>query len=104
MTNLKLFMMFEYGVSLQLVKNPNWEWMGQVTCPTVYFHPEESVHEFVGELFLKNYQINFLPFTDPVRLPERETVFFLVRHEPDGIWDRQTNTRWAYPAKGTRVR
>ena len=103
MTNLKLFMMFEGGVSTQLIANPRWQYMSD-TKVTVYFHPEESVHELVGELFLKNYTINFIPFNDPVRLPERESVFFLVRVEPEGNWDRQNNCRWAYPAKGTRVR
>lgn len=96
-------MMFEGGVSTQLIANPSWELMS-IYKATVYFHPEESVHELVGELFLKNYTINFIPFNDPVRLPEYKTVFFLVRHEPDGCWDARTKTRWAIPAKGTRVR
>lgn len=103
MTNLKLFMMFEGGVSTQLIANPRRERMS-IDKVTVYFHPEESVHEFVGELFLKNYTINFIPFNDPVLLPERETVFFLVRHEPEGLWNQMDKQRMAVPAKGTRVR
>lgn len=102
MSNLEVFMMFESGVTPTLLSNPNWELMSK-NKDTVYFHPEDSVHEFVGELFLKNYDITFHPFTDPVQLPERKTVFFLVRQEPDGVWDRANDCRWAFPAKGTRV-
>lgn len=108
--NLKLFMMYEGGVSTQLIatgKNthliasPRWEFMSG-KGDIVYFHPEESVHEFIGELFLKGYAINFIPFNDMTLLPERKTIFFLVRQEPEGLWiDGQ---RWAEPAKGTRVR
>ena len=103
MSSLKVFMMFESGVTPTLLSNPNWELMTK-NKDTVYFHPEESVHEFVGELFLKNYTINCIPFTDPILLPERKTVFFLVRHAPEGNWDMANKQRYAVPAKGTRVR
>lgn len=99
--NLKVFMMYEGGVSTQLLSHPNWLLMSEKR-DIVYFHPEESVHEFIGELFLKGYAINFIPFNDMTLLPERKTIFFLVRKEPEGLWiDGQ---RWAEPAKGTRVR
>lgn len=94
-------MMFDGGVSTQLIANLNWELMS-INRDTVYFHPEESVHELVGELFLKNYAINFHPFNDTTQLPNNKTVFFLVRKEPDGLWI--DGKRYAEPAKGTRVR
>lgn len=100
---LKLFMMYSYGVTMQLVSNPNWEWMSKSSNPTIYFHPDEEGHAFVGDKLLKNYNIKFLPFNDPVELPDDTTVFFLVRHEPEGMCDLKNNTRWAFPAKGTRV-
>lgn len=100
MSNLKLFMMFGTGVSTQLINNPRWNVMSD-TKVTVYFHPEDSVHEFVGELFLKGYAINFIPFNDLTLLPVNKTVFFLVRKEPEGLWI--DGKRWAEPAKGTRV-
>lgn len=96
--NLKLFVVFDSSVSPQLISNPKWKVISD-HGRTVYFHPEESTHEFVGELFLKNYTVNFIPFTGPVTLEERETVFFLVRKEPDGV--RLDGVRTIIPAKGT---
>lgn len=101
MSSLKLFMMYKHGVSLTLVCSPNWKGLS-LDKATVYFHPEESVHEFVGELFLKNYSINFVPFTEKVVVRPDVTVYFLVRKEPDTLW--MYGQRWAIPAKGTRVR
>lgn len=96
--NLKLFAVFDSSVSPQRVNNPKWDVISNLGN-TVYFRPEEATHEFVGELFLKNYSINFIPFIGPVTLEERETVFFLVREEPDGV--RLDGVRTIIPAKGT---
>lgn len=96
--NLKLFAVFDGSVSTQLISNPKWKVISD-HGRTVYFHPEEATHEFVGELFLKNYSINFIPFTGPVTLEEREIAFFLVRDEPDGV--RLDGVRTIIPAKGT---
>lgn len=98
MSNLKLFQMYAGSVIPILMPSPSWKRLSIMNA-TVYFHPEPATHEFVGELFLKNYTINFIPFTDKVEIPERKLVFFLVRKEPVGVWDAMSNTRWAYPAK-----
>lgn len=98
MSNLKLFQMYAGCVTTTLMPSPSWKRLGIMNA-IVYFHPEPATHEFVGELFLKNYTINFIPFTDKVEIPEHKTVFFLVREEPEGVWDVMNRTRWAYPAK-----
>lgn len=102
MSRLHVYMMFEGGVSLTEIMHPRWDIMSK-NNETVYFVPEPAVHEFVGELFLKNIPINFIPFNDVTVLPRKKTVFFLVRHRPEGLWDRDTDTRYAEPAKGTGV-
>lgn len=46
--NLKLFMMFEGGVSTQVIFNPRWDLMSR-NKDTVYFRPdEETLHEVQG--------------------------------------------------------
>lgn len=98
---LKLYMMFEGGVSTQEVFNPHWGLMSRNKA-TVYFRPDEETHAYIGELFLKGYAINFTPFNGITQIPDNKTVFFLVHHKPEGLWI--DGKRWAEPAKGTRVR
>ena len=102
MSNLKLFQMYTGCVTANVIPTPGWERLGLLNA-TIYFHPEPATHGFVGELFLKNYNINFIPFTAKVLIPRDKTVYFLVRREPTGLWDRRDNTRWAIPAKGTKA-
>lgn len=99
--NVKLYMMFEGGVSTQEIFNPKWQMLSDHKR-TVYFRPDEETHAYIGELFLKGYAINFIPFNDITLLPDNKTIFFLVRHRPEGFW--VDGKRWAEPAKGTRVR
>lgn len=99
--NLKLYMMFEDGAVTQDVFKPHWGLMSQYKA-TVYFRPDEETHAYIGELFLKGYAINFIPFNDITPIPGNKTVFFLVRHKPEAFW--VDGKRYAEPAKGIRVR